>query len=319
MSGQHSGSTKYRKLSTICLMEHLWDPIGREAQSDVEEAVGIKHGMLKIYRSRTNQKNRGMEEWEFAKVAARACARDRLKEQFIFEFGLWRLVDTPLADFAIEGLLNNRHAANKIFANGIKRMSLGKLPLPPSPKGGTPKNWVNASPEERRAAFYEWLNDIEELGCRVVDAEEWCEWFRMADAASTMEQFLWYWGDNCQPGEASCPPWVFGLDVDYWDNFGALNSPELLDCLVLVTESDMPYRPYHARFEQPGRMSSALSAARNHSTLADDEGVEWESEASGDDIGAWIRERQLRSGQLAGKARAVIDRARRRRNGVANH
>jgi hypothetical protein len=307
------GSTDDRKPSTIYLAKQLWESGGGETQRSVEDDLGLEHGKLADMLCLGKP---GLEEWDFATTAEKAYAAGRLSDRFIFEFGLWKLVDVCRTDSEMKALLNKRHEAYKTFADGIDRMRRGEFPLPPSRRGGRPKRWAKATPEERRSAFDAWLDKIEELGCDVLDAEEWLAWFHIADPASTMEQFLWRWCDGWPPGEAPCPPWVFGLDLDYWENSGALNRPELLDRLILVTESDMPYNVYHGRFEHSSSIPRLGGHLISHAVTGfrvTNGRLQLEPEFEGDDLDAWANERQAQAAHAAAQVSALFDRVRGRR------
>jgi hypothetical protein len=202
----------------------------------------------------------------------------------------------------IKALLRNRHEAHKTFADGLDNVREGEVPWS---KNGRRKKWKNATPAERRASFDGWIDKIDQLGCRVLDRSEWNDWFRMSNPAGTMEQFLWHWCDG-DDGEysAGCPPWVFGVDLDYWDNYDALNSPEFLDSLILVTESDMPYSPYPKRFVQPKLKSGG--GPEIIVRQVDAEG--WETEQYGDDLSTVKAERKARTQLSEAEATALIDR-----------
>lgn len=264
-----------------------------------------------------------LDETAFAFIAGKGYdkGRGRLTDQFIFELGLAQLVESvqlqrgsgltdteeaamdEKAKAGIRTLLTNRHRAHEIFAGGLDNVRNGDVPWS---RNGRRKNWVNATPTERRASFDCWFDKIEQLGCRVLDRSEWNDWFRMADPARTMEQFLRHWCDG-DDGEysAGCPPWVFRVDVDYWDNYDALNSPEFLDSLILVTESDMPYSVYYVRFVQPNSKPLPHGYRITHEvtgfSVIDCE-FQFEPDFHGDDIGAWLGERRAQATQ--GSARA---------------
>lgn len=274
-----------------------------------------------------------LDETDFAFIAGKGYdkGRGRLTDKFIFELGLGQLVESvqvqrgsgltdtdeaamdEKAKAGVRALLNNRHKAQKIFANGLDNIRHGDVPWA---KNGRRKRWANATPVERRTSFDGWLNEIEQLGCRVLDRGEWNDWFRMANPAGTMEQFLWHWCDG-DDGEysAGCPPWVFGVDVDYWDNYDALSCPEFLGSLILVTESDMPYSAYHAQFVQPNSKPLPRGYPITHEVtgfcVIDGE-LQFEPDFQGDDIGTWLSERRA---QPAQDANTFIDRVSRRKSG----
>lgn len=152
-----------------------------------------------------------------------------------------------------------------------------------------------------------------------MDVEEWLGWFYVAEPARTMEETMWYWGSDSLRGEVPCPTWV--SDRDYWETFMPLNSPKLLDRLILVTESDMPYSAYHARFEHPS------AKPRQRGCVITDEVTEFsvidgelqpEPDSRGDDIEAWITERRECVAQATREVNALIDRASRRKSGGAH-
>ncbi|HDR9036012.1 TPA: hypothetical protein QDB07_003514 [Burkholderia vietnamiensis] len=317
---------------------------GKETRAAVEERLGLPIGKLtemcrqttrkrkdKKTGKRTEKEPGGVEDWEFALIAGKGYdkGRGRLTDQFIFEFGLGQLVESVQIQDEVEAgtaekgqrdkikaLLHNRHQAHRIFSDGLDHFRRGEVPWS---KNGRRKKWANATPAERRASFEGWLDEIERLGCSVLDSEEWLDWFYSADPASTVEQFLWHWCDGWSPGKAPCPPMGFGLDLDYWENFGLLNSPELLDRLILVTESDMPYSAYHTRFEQPPRQSKLLSTRSTYQVWIDDEEYDVECDMCGDDIEAWVRERKASVTRAVEEARTLLDRVRgRRKNGGAD-
>ncbi|MFM0480743.1 hypothetical protein PQQ81_09455 [Paraburkholderia strydomiana] len=317
----------------------------KETRANVEAKLGLSAGKLtemcrqatrkrkdKRTGERIETESGGLEDWEFAQIAGKGYdkGRGRLTDQFIFEFSLGQLVESVQIQIGrgpneaedaaaekrerdqIKALLNNRHEAHKIFADGLDNVRKGDVPWS---KNGRRKKWTNATSAERRASFDGWIDKIEGLGCRVLDRSEWNDWFRMANPAGTMEQFLWHWCDG-DDGEysAACPPWVFGVELDYWDNYDALNSPEFLDSLILVTESDMPYSPYHKRFSQP-KLKSSPGDPEIIVRQVDAEG--WEIEWHGDDLSAWAANWKARTAQSEAEATALIDRASRRKSGGA--
>lgn len=286
-----------------------------------------------------------VDEADFAFIAGKGYDRGRgkLPEQFIFEFGLGQLVElvqihrksdkkpsvrqlTDAEEAAmderakadIRALLNNRHRAYKLFtADGIDRIRQGYLP---GKRNGRPKLWHKASPEERLASFDGWLDEIADLGCRVFEREVWNDWFRTADGSSNMEQSAWHHYDHLEIDgweicSLPCPPdWMLGIDTEYFGAFDALDSDELLNSLVLVTKSDMPYSVYHARFEQPKRKSN-LCRPEVFVQQVDADG--WAAEWQGDDFGAWATDRMTRIALSEAEAAALIDRASGRKSGVA--
>ncbi|HEM7852809.1 hypothetical protein [Burkholderia multivorans] len=272
-----------------------------------------------------------VDEADFAFIAGKGYDKGRgeIPDQFIFEFGLGQLVDlvqiqrgnglTDAEEAALDkkakaevrATLNNRHKAHELFTiDGLDRIRRGYLP---GKRNGSPKQWHKASPEERLAAFDGWLDDIVALGCRVFQRDAWNDWFRTANTSSNMEQSAWHYYDHLEidGGEICslpCPPdWMLGVDTEYYGAFDALDSDELLNSLLLVTEGDMPYSVYHARMEQPSRMPRPLNIGDSEPDLEPD----WQ----GDDIGAWLSERQARKAQAEQEANALIGRVSRRRSG----
>ncbi|BCF90100.1 hypothetical protein [Paraburkholderia largidicola] len=282
-----------------------------------------------------------LDETDFAFIAGKGYdkGRGRLTDKFIFELGLGQLVesvqvqrgsgltDTEEAEIDeeakawVRALLNNRHKAQKIFTNGLDNIRRGDVPWA---RNGRRKRWANATSVERRASFNGWLDEIEQLGCRVLERGEWQEWFELANpsgTSSTIEQFLWYWSGICDEYSFGCPPWIWRVDVDYWDSFDALSSGELLDSLILITESDMPYSTYHTRFEHPSskpRLRGYVLTDEVTSFSVIDGELQPEPDSRGDDIEAWITERRARVAQATQEANALIDRASRRKSGGAH-
>ncbi|KVL31130.1 hypothetical protein WS97_23405 [Burkholderia territorii] len=315
MSRQRKGSNEDRTLSTTYLAESLWKGRGgqRENQNAIEESLSLYQGWIADHLGK-----RGMEEEDFVLKARLGYAQCRLDDQFVFEFGLWRLLDTELAKSEIEALLTKRHKANEIFRKGIDRMLRGRLPLPPSPKGGTPKRWDYVQLKDAHASYQAWVQQIEALGCLVMDVEEWLGWFYVAEPARTMEETMWYWGSDSLDGEVPCPPWA--SDRDYLETLMPLNSPKLLDRLILVTESDMPYSAYHSRFEHPSsrpRLKGCVITDEVTEFSVIDGELEPEPSSRGDDIEAWMIERRARMTQATRETNALIDRASRRKSGGA--
>jgi hypothetical protein len=272
----------------------------------------------------------GLEDWEFAQIAGKGYdrGRGRLTDQFIFEFGIGQLVESVQIQSGrgsneaeeaaaekrernqIKALLKKRHEAHKVFSDGLANVRQGDVPWS---KNGRRKKWANATPAERWASFEGWLDEIGQRGCRVLDRSEWNEWFRVANPAGTMEQFLWHWCDG-DDGEHSavCPPWVFGVELDYWDNYNALNSQAFLNSLILITESDMPYSVYHTCFAQP-KLESSLGSPEIIVSQVDAEG--WETEWYGDDLIAWAANWKALTAQSDMEATELIDRVSRRNSG----
>lgn len=313
MSRQRKGSNYDRSLSTTYLAESLLKGRGgkRENQNAVEESLNLYQGWIADHLGK-----RGVEEEDFVLKARLGYAQGRLDDQFIFEFGLWRLLDTELAKSEIEAVLTERHKANEIFCKGIDRMLRGRLPLPPSPRGGTPRRWDRVELEEAHTSYQAWVQQIAVFGCRVMDAEEWLGWFSVAEPARTREETMWYWGSDSLDGEVPCPPWV--SDRDYWETFTPLNGPELLDRLILVTESDMPYSAYHTRFEHFGsqpRLRGYVGTDEVRGFSVVDGELLQEPSSRGDDIQAWVIERRARVPHATREAHALIDRASRRKSG----
>jgi len=283
-----------------------------------------------------------VDEADFAFIAGKGYdkGRGQIPDRFIFEFGLGQLVDLvqiqrgngltdteeaaldKKAKVEVRAMLSNRHKAHELFTtNGLDRIRRGFLP---GKRNGSPKQWRNASAEERLAAFDGWLADIVALGCRVFEREAWDDWFRTADASSTMERSAWHYYDHLEIdgweiSSLPCPPdWILGIDTACYGAFDALDSDELLNSLTLVTESDMPYSAYHARFVQPNSKPLRLGYPITHEVtgfrVIDGE-LQFEPNFQGDDIGAWLSERRARAAQAVQDANALIERVGRRKSG----
>ncbi|QYD70072.1 hypothetical protein KZJ38_07105 [Paraburkholderia edwinii] len=316
MAQQRTGSSEDRQQSATYLAKCLWKGKDRKLKSQevVEGLLGLKEGFLadhmyvrrsKLKRGLGPLKVRGLHEVDYVIKSQLGYDKGRLDDQFVFELGLRQLLNKKLLPSGIAHVLDLRHGAQTTFEKGCTRIRKGCLP---ETKPGRPKKWSKATPGEARAALEAWINEIETYGCHVMDAEQWLDWFRSADPAKTMEEFLQSWPDSWSFAEAPCPP-VYGLDLELWEHGGMLNSADFVDRLILVTESDMPYSVYHARFEQPERRSSRCDPeiAANH---VDAEG--WEAEWHGDDFETWAIAR------YKAEAIALIDRASRRKSGGVN-
>lgn len=278
-----------------------------------------------------------VDEADFAFIAGKGYDKGRgeIPDRFIFEFGLGRLVDLvqiqrgngltdteeaaldKKAKAEIRAMLSNRHKAHELFTtDGLDRIRRGYLP---GKRNGSPRQWHKASPEERLAAFDGWLDDIVALGCHVFERGVWNDWFRTANAASNMEQSAWHYYDHWEidGGEIHSPPcppdWMLGIDTGYFGAFVALDSGELLDSLILVTESDMPYSVYHTRFEQPKKKSSFCGP---EVIVKHVDAGGWEAEWHGDDFGAWATDRMTGIAQSETETAALIDRTSGRKSGV---
>lgn len=323
MAQQRKESNEDRQQSATYLMNCLWKGKDRKprTQEVVEGLLGLKKGFfadhMYVRRSRRGLgplKVRGLQEVDFVIKSQLGFDKGRLDDRFVFELGLRKLLNRQLAPSGIAHILDRRHTARAIFEKGLVRMRGGHLP---ETKPGRPKKWAKATPEEARVALEAWIDEIEASGCHVMDAEQWMDWFRCAHPAETVEEFLRNWPDSWLFGEAPCPP-IYGLDLDLWEHHGMLGSPEFLDSLILVTESDMPYSVYHARFEQPCRKPHARGYAITHEvtgfSVTDGE-LEFEPGWQSDDIGAWLSEREARKAQAEQEANALIDRASRRKSG----
>lgn len=201
-------------------------------------------------------------------------------------------------------MLSSRHKAHQLFAiDGLDRIRRGFLP---GKRNGSPKQWRNTSVDERLAAFDGWLADIAALGCHVFEREAWDDWFRTAQASSSMERSAWHYYDRLEiDGEVirSLPypsDWILGIDTEYYGAFDALNSDELLNSLILVTESDMPYSAYHVRFAQPNSKPLRVGYPITHEvtgfSVIDGE-LQFEPDFQGDDIDAWLGERLAQAAQ----------------------
>ncbi|MBU9558859.1 hypothetical protein [Burkholderia multivorans] len=272
-----------------------------------------------------------VDEADFAFIAGKGYDKGRgeIPEQFIFEFGLGQLVDlvqiqrgnglTDTEEAALDekaksevrATLNNRHKAHELFTtDGLNRIRRGHLP---GKRNGSPRRWHKASSDERLAAFDGWLDDIVALGCRVFVRGVWDDWFRTARASSSMEQSAWHYCDHWENDAEEihsppCPPdWMLRIDTAYFGAFDALDSDELLNNLILVTESDMPYSVYHARFEQPKNKSSFDGPEL---IVKQVDAAGWETEWYGDDVGAWATDRMMRIAQSGTEAAALIERTR---------
>ncbi|RQH09606.1 hypothetical protein [Paraburkholderia dinghuensis] len=322
MARQRKESDEDRQQSAIYLANCLWKGKDRElkAQEIVEGLLGLPKEFFAdhMYVRRTRTRNgpgplkvRGLHEVDYVVKSQLGCDKGRLDEQYVFELGLRQLLNRKLPPSGIARLLSRRHGAQVIFEKGCTRMRGGHLP---ETKPGRPKKWTKVTPAEARAALEEWIDEIEAYGCRVMDAEQWLDWFKYADPAETMEVFLQTWADAWPLGEAPCPP-IYGLDLELWEHNGMLGSTAFVDRLILVTESDMPYSVYHARFEQPKRKSSLCSP---EITAEQFDGDEWETEWHGDDIGARAIDRNAQIARSEADAATLIDRTRRRKSGGVN-
>ncbi|WP_175765630.1 hypothetical protein [Burkholderia ambifaria] len=285
-----------------------------------------------------------VDEADFAFIAGKGYNKGRgeVPDQFIFELGLGQIVDlvqiqrgnglTDAEEAALDkkakaevrAILSNRHRAHALFTtDGLDRIRRGYLP---GKRNGSPKQWRKASAEERLAAFNGWLDDIGALGCCVFKREAWNDWFRTANASSNMAQSAWHYYDRLEIDgweicSLPCPPdWLLGIDTEYYGAVDALNSDELLNSLILITESDMPYCVYHARFEQPSRKprlrGCVIVDEVTEFSVIDGE-LQPEPDSRGDDIGAWITERRGRVAEVTREVRALLDRAGRRKSGGA--
>ncbi|MFM0755155.1 hypothetical protein [Paraburkholderia strydomiana] len=283
-----------------------------------------------------------VDEADFAFIAGKGYDKGRgvIPDRFIFEFGLWHLVDLvqiqrgngltdteeaaldKKAKAEIRATLSNRHKAYELFTtDGLDRIRRGFLP---GKRNGSPKQWRNASAAERLATFDGWVADIAALGCRVLERAAWEDWFRTADASSNMERSTWHYYDHLEIdgweiSSLPCPPdWILAIDTACYGAFDALDSDELLNSLILVTESDMPYCAYHARFVQPNSKPLSRGYPITHEVTGFrtiDGELQLEPDFQGDDIGAWLSERRARAAQAAQDADALIQRVGRRRSG----
>jgi len=259
-----------------------------------------------------------VDEVDFAFIAGKGYDKGRgvIPDEFIFEFGLGQLVDlvqiqrgnglTDTEEAALDkkakaevrAMLSSRHKAHELFTiDGLDRIRRGFLP---GKRNGSPKQWRNASADERLVAFDGWLADIAALGCRVFEREAWDDWLLTAQASSSMERSAWHYYDHLEiDGEElrslPCPPdWILGIDTQYYGAFDALNSDELLNSLILITESDMPYSAYQVRLVQPNskplRLGYSITREVTGFSVIDGE-LQFEPDFQGDDIGAWRGER----------------------------
>ena len=216
MAKPRSGSTKYRKTATLWLGKQLWKREGsaKKPQAEIEESLGLAEGKL---AAMICQATRGLEEFEFVKIAGDAHRAGQLSDEFIFEFGLGPLVQDQLLPSQLETHLARRHEAWEIFSKGVDRLRRGLFPVT---ENGRPKKLSKANPKEVEAAILVWLNKIEALRCLVMDRVDYGNKIMLAAADGTLDINLL--GD---------------LAINFAD----------LDRLCLISDGGTPYTPYLSR------------------------------------------------------------------------
>ena len=152
-----------------------------------------------------------------------------------------------------------------------------------------------------------------------MDVEEWLGWLDVANPRMTMDQTMEQWGNGLD--EVPCPPWL--SDRDYWETLYPLNHPLLLDRLLLITESGMPYTPHPERLElrpmKPSGMSAGASSAIVRTEVVQTEsGDEVEFEVVGDDLGAFVAQRTAALRRAADVADDLLGRLQGRKSGGAD-
>lgn len=230
MTKPRSGSTKYRKTAARWLGKNLWMPDGeaRATQAAIQETMGLPEE--KIARMLC-ESSPGLDEANYVQITGKAYRAGALSKLFIFELGIGPLVEEELSASQIEVLLARRHTAFEIFSKGIKRLQAGQFPLA---KNGRPKKLSNAGSDaetwfiEIHSALLAWLDEIHELGCRVMHRKKYSDW-RI---------------HICAAGH---------LNIDWLDDpdliFNAVDIMclESLDELCLVTDGGCAYKEYVAR------------------------------------------------------------------------
>ncbi|CAJ0781945.1 MULTISPECIES: hypothetical protein [Ralstonia] len=277
-------------------------------QREIEERLGLPSGSFAKYINE-NQEDHVLGPTNLPAVVLRAYEEEWLDDWHVFELGLSQCVPSQ-----IEALFKRRHDAYALFEAGMDHMRKGGLPGPK--KRGRPRRWDKVREAEARAAYEAWLEDICKLGARVMDVEEWQGWLDVSDPRMTMGQTMEQWGNGLD--EVPCPPWL--SDRDYWETIYPLNHPLLLDRLILITESDMPYTPHPERLElrpkERSRVSAGASSAVVRTEVIRTEcGEEFEMEVVGDDLGEFLAQRAAAWRHAEGIADDLLARLQGRKSG----
>ncbi|WMY08296.1 hypothetical protein [Paraburkholderia phenoliruptrix] len=231
MARPRSGSTKYRKTAARWLGKNLWMPDGeaRGTQAAIEAALGLPEDTT-IARMLC-ESSAGLDEVDYVQIVGKAYRTGALSRLFILELGLGPLVEVALPASQIKVLLERRHAAFEIFSKGVKRLQAGHFPLA---KNGRPKKLSNAGTDaetwiiEIHSALVAWLEEIHELGCRVMHRKTFSDWRIHICAAG---HFDIDWLD----------------DPDLIVNAGDILCLKALDELCLVKDGGGAYTEYVAR------------------------------------------------------------------------
>ncbi|MCD9228645.1 hypothetical protein LPV64_07190, partial [Ralstonia pseudosolanacearum] len=294
-------------------MRRIWVGSGCLRYWEIAEELELPSQIFSDYINE-HREGHSLEEANLAGVVRRAYKKGWLDDWDVLELGLSHFVDLPLTPSQTEGLFESRHGAYALFNAGMQHMRNGGLPGPKKP--GRPRLWSRVGEAEARAAYQAWLDEISDHGARVMDVDEWLGWLEVADPRRTMDQTMWQWGDGLD--EVPCPPWL--SDRDYWEAIYPLNHPLLLDRLLLITESDMPYTPHPERLElRPAERSligaDTCLALERTEVVQTENGDVFEMEVAGDDLGTYFSQRQAALRRAEGAADDLFNRLRGRKSG----
>ena len=304
--GRRGTTAADRKATTVWVLQEIWAGSGKLRQREIEEKLGRPSGSFSKYLNE-KQKDQVLGPTKLARVVLLAYEEDWLDDWHVFELGLSQCIPSET-----EVQFERRDDANALFEAGMDHMRNGGLPGPK--KVGSPKRWDKAGEAEARAAYQAWLDEIRKLGARVVDVEEWLGWLDVAAPRMTMSQTLEQWGNGLD--EVPCPPWL--SDRAYWETIYPLNHPLLLNRLILITESYMPYTPYPERMElRPKKLGSAEGNADVAIARAEVVG-EFEMEVVGDDLGEFLAQRTASLRQAKVIADDLLGRLQGRKSGGAD-
>lgn len=282
---RRGADAKSSKATTVWVTRCIWAGSGYLLQREIEERLGLPSGSFAKYINE-KQQDHALGPEKLAEVVLLAYEEKWLDDWHLFELGLSQCIPSQAA-----AQFERQHKAHDLFRAGVEHMRKGGVPSPQ--KVGRPPRWDKAGEARARAAYQAWLDGIRKLGARVMDVEEWRGWLDVADPRMTMGQTMEQWGSGLD--EVPCPPWL--SDRDCWETIYPLNHPLLLDRLLLITESGMPYTPHPERLELRPKERSGISASFGSTVVRTEvvrteTGYEVEMEVVGDDIDAFLVQRE---------------------------
>lgn len=307
MGRTRSGAdAKSSKAATVWVLQEIWAGSGKLRQREIEEKLGRPYGSFAKYINE-KQQDRALGPEKLAEVVLLAYEENWLDDWHLFELGLSQCIPSQA-----EAQFERQHEAYALFQAGIEHMRKGGLPSPK--KVGRPPRWDKAGEARARAAYQAWLDGIRELGARVMDVEEWLGWLDVANPRMTMGQTMEQWGNGLD--EVPCPPWL--SDRDYWETSYPLNHPRLLERLILITESDMPYTPHPEPLELKRKERGEAFGNADWGIAGPEDWPEFERAVVGDDLDAFVAQRTAALRRAADVADDLLGRLQGRKSGGAD-